>query len=621
MKRGVATVCIPWRPSPSRIKPYEAVRRYWAENFPDWPVVTADAGGEIFNLGASRNRAVEKAETDVVMLCDADTIVLPAENVQIAVDDPVGICWPAKIWKLIPAEYADRPFEQFPGAPALIEYPEGLGGCAVATREEYWRLGGQPEEFCDGWGCADERTQILTSKGWRTYDNLAVGDEVLTLNHETGLSEWNPVQKIAVYPPAARKMLSVQSATHSSFTTMDHRWPVINRAGQRVWRTTETLNLHDRIPISAKRSDLPAAAVHDDSIIELVAWFFTEGTTRGRIGNIVQSHTVHPDNCARIETALVRAFGAPSERFPRRGPCRTPQEPRWYRRDSERQATFHLNPEACGTLLSCAPNKVPSFEFLRSLTQHQLDLFIDVAVLGDGTIGTVAGRHCITFEQKDPQKAEAFAFAVLLSGRGASIRLRKKNAKGDRCTGTPRELDYAMTTVNIRSRDRCSPLVQSGYAHSGRGQCEIVDYDGLVWCPTTANGTWLARRNGAVYFTGNSEDKAFHAVATTLSTYRRIGGTAYSIEHNQNLRVADSPGWSRDSRQNVDKYKPYQNAAGKPWLMRELLKIRNEPLPDGSADWRTRLGVYDPVRRELFKQEAKPPPPRAPGWRERAARQ
>lgn len=270
MKRGVATVCIPWRPSPSRIKPYEAVRRYWAENFPDWPVVTADAGGEIFNLGASRNRAVEKAETDVVMLCDADTIVLPAENVQIAVDDPVGICWPAKIWKLIPAEYADRPFEQFPGAPALIEYPEGLGGCAVATREEYWRLGGQPEEFCDGWG---------------------------------------------------------------------------------------------------------------------------------------------------------------------------------------------------------------------------------------------------------------------------------------------------------------------------------------------------------------SEDKAFHAVATTLSTYRRIGGTAYSIEHNQNLRVADSPGWSRDSRQNVDKYKPYQNAAGKPWLMRELLKIRNEPLPDGSADWRTRLGVYDPVRRELFKQEAKPPPPRAPGWRERAARQ
>ena len=33
---------------------------------------------------------------------------------------------------------------------------------------------------------------------------------------------------------------------------------------------------------------------------------------------------------------------------------------------------------------------------------------------------------------------------------------------------------------------------------------EWVSYTGKVWCPTTPNGTWLARRNGKVYFTGNS---------------------------------------------------------------------------------------------------------------------
>jgi hypothetical protein len=31
-----------------------------------------------------------------------------------------------------------------------------------------------------------------------------------------------------------------------------------------------------------------------------------------------------------------------------------------------------------------------------------------------------------------------------------------------------------------------------------------VHYKGIVWCPTTPNGTWLARRNGTVYWTGNS---------------------------------------------------------------------------------------------------------------------
>ena len=31
-----------------------------------------------------------------------------------------------------------------------------------------------------------------------------------------------------------------------------------------------------------------------------------------------------------------------------------------------------------------------------------------------------------------------------------------------------------------------------------------VEYDGDVWCPTTPNGTWLARYGSRVFFTGNS---------------------------------------------------------------------------------------------------------------------
>jgi hypothetical protein len=31
-----------------------------------------------------------------------------------------------------------------------------------------------------------------------------------------------------------------------------------------------------------------------------------------------------------------------------------------------------------------------------------------------------------------------------------------------------------------------------------------VEHSGVIWCPTTANGTWFARRRGTTYFTGNS---------------------------------------------------------------------------------------------------------------------
>ena len=149
----VATVCIPWRPSPSRIPPYERVRAFWAEHFPDWPVIAADSDTEIFSLAQARNNAVRQAKTDVVVVCDADTIPI-VENVRAAVADPVGVTWPHSVWRLIPADWVDRPYEDFVNAPTVIEYEYGLGSALVCTVKEWWRLGGQPEEFI-GWGFED----------------------------------------------------------------------------------------------------------------------------------------------------------------------------------------------------------------------------------------------------------------------------------------------------------------------------------------------------------------------------------------------------------------------------------------------------------------------------------
>lgn len=154
-------MCIPWRPSPTRLKPHDAVRRYWAENFPDWPVIESDSNTEVFNLSQARNNACRQAETDVVVFCDADTIP-PTESVKIAVDNPVGITWPHKIWRLIPAEYADKPFNEFPKARTLVEYAGGLGGVMVCTADEYWKIGGQPEEF-EGWGHEDRAFHMVAT--------------------------------------------------------------------------------------------------------------------------------------------------------------------------------------------------------------------------------------------------------------------------------------------------------------------------------------------------------------------------------------------------------------------------------------------------------------------------
>lgn len=131
--------------------PFQRVLEFWQQT--GWPIITADSNTEVFSLSQARNNAVRRADTRTVVICDADTIP-PMANVLTAVTDPVGFTWPHAKWRLIPAEYATRSIEEFATAPTVIEYEDGLGGVMICTTDEYWRLGGQPEEFI-GWGYED----------------------------------------------------------------------------------------------------------------------------------------------------------------------------------------------------------------------------------------------------------------------------------------------------------------------------------------------------------------------------------------------------------------------------------------------------------------------------------
>jgi hypothetical protein len=150
-----ATVCIPWRPSPSRIAPFHRVTQFW--NQFGWPIITADSDSEIFSLSQARNNAVQQATTNTIIIADADTLIDPA-NILHAAANPTGICWPFDTYHILSTKYLNTPFDQLPHTPHINTWDgdgsAGVGGIIVTTTTEYWRLGGQPPEFY-GWGYED----------------------------------------------------------------------------------------------------------------------------------------------------------------------------------------------------------------------------------------------------------------------------------------------------------------------------------------------------------------------------------------------------------------------------------------------------------------------------------
>jgi len=331
--------------------------------------------------------------------------------------------------------------------------------------------------------CVSLDTEIMTRAGWRTWAECQVGDEVYTLNHESGLGEWQPVQHVHVLPAEPRQMVEISGKSHSSLTTHDHRWPVVDYQGRRTWATSTTFGTGHRVQLCARHANQPTETVHDDALVELVAWFWTEGhidggrsgaVGSGAYGKITQSHAVNPNNCERIYQCFEKLYGPPVERFPRLSGT-TDGVLRWRVRTEGRNTLFIFSADVGRELLRHAPHKVVSRAFIDSLTSDQLELFIGTSLAADGTRSPIGTRR---LTQRLEPMAEAFQYACTLAGIATS-------------TSHHPHLGH---TVNLRNRT---------HIRMSRKPAQVTEQTCAVWCVTVPNHTWLARRNGYVYFTGN----------------------------------------------------------------------------------------------------------------------
>ena len=327
--------------------------------------------------------------------------------------------------------------------------------------------------------CQDDQTEVWTRRGWQTVDSILIGDEVLALDHQTGLTEWSTVSDLYVADVVDEPMRHLESRTHSSLTTLAHRWPTVTRYGNRRWVTSASLNSNDYITTGAPSSSLPVVAKWNDALVEVAAWFWTEGNI-GQSVSIAQSHTANPGKTARLRAALLAEFGEDgfTEAIQRNessfgGPV----------------TIFRLRKWAADALLVVAPGKRPTDSFIDSLTLAQLHLFIDVSCMGDG-------HHWKTGErdiwQRDPSSLDAYERACILAGYAVS---RQPGHDG----GT---VVRALHSTSVRP---VKAAQQSRGSGSDGAIDEIIPYSGRVWCPTVPGlHTYLARRNGRSFFTGNS---------------------------------------------------------------------------------------------------------------------
>ena len=397
--------------------------------------------------------------------------------------------------------------------------------------------------------CADEQTQILTRRGWQHYWEVIEGEDVLTLR-EDGRAEWAPAERVNVFETHDEPLVLMQGEGHSSLTTRNHRWLVERmyqkRSGGHRRETefveTQHLRATDRIACAAPVLNLPVTPAWDDAFVELAAWYWTEGSalvgSRGGV-KIGQSVRVNPLYVDRIRQCLTDLFGPASDSL------RATDSPAW-REDpaQDDMVYFRLNAAAGEDLrwVAQGEEKVVRPEFIDSLTPEQLTLYIETSIDADGW--RTQGKHETARKITQRSRARLESLQMACSLAGYRTVLREAPIRTGKWAGSP----CWSLTIHGERRRYFSPQPRQANERRDAFRIEEVRHTGHVWCPTTPNGTWLARRDGKVYFTGNTQYD-YDVVGEWEETFRRTGNEGISPGILDRMRINREAGrrWFREA--------------------------------------------------------------------------
>ena len=336
--------------------------------------------------------------------------------------------------------------------------------------------------------CVDTKTECLTKNGFKKYNEVKVGDEILTFNIKFQKTEWKKIDRVHLYNHNGL-LHRLENMNISSLCTPNHKWLIKRNSGKYDLIKTSKLNTDCSILLRSKVS-LPQIKKYSDEYVKLIGWIVTEGTyslskqsiKRGRQTiRISQSIKSNPDNCKEIEDIIIKLYGKCGKGIQKDGIIQ-----------------FYFAKDLARGIRKEFPDKILTYDFINSLTKNQLRLLLITMIKADGHDPKNNGGSGKKFYSSNIRLAEQFQYVCVLNGYASNLNIFRK-AEGKHKT---------IYFVSVK----LSELVSYVYIKN-----DMVEYKGIVWCPETINETFLARRNGLVYFTGNSKAQVPTGVRSGLA--------------------------------------------------------------------------------------------------------
>lgn len=341
-----------------------------------------------------------------------------------------------------------------------------------ATQFDYADLSRTEQTIRNNWApffvwCVPTDHEILTRHGWKTYDRLVLGEEVLVLDPETHETRWEPVQEVRTFDYNG-ELWSIDRRAGSIEFTPNHRWPYEKATcvvkgkeygGERGVTEARNLTTQDTIPLAGKPVQGEGTSTLSPRLASILGWVVSDGYFRWREGYpemlVYQSPKKHLE-------AVIDLLGT---------------EPRKPHPDTGVVAVPVAAGDAYGLMEAGFKTKGDLPGIVGELSYEAAEAMWQAMFDAEGHESPRDGARA--FVQTPGPVMDSFQALTYMTGRSGWVT--------DRGDGT--HVCYVKKSKSLK--------VATGFGDR--------QYDGKVWCPVTPTGTWFVRHDGAVMPTGNTK--------------------------------------------------------------------------------------------------------------------
>lgn len=322
--------------------------------------------------------------------------------------------------------------------------------------------------------CLDDKTELLTNRGWVKYHEIKKSDKVLSFNPEIKKGEWVNIDNIIIHDFVGQ-LNHLQTKTIDLMATNNHKIFSFNRASKKYeYIKIEDLNNNRyQIPVTCSLDKTTDYNISDD-ILQLVAWVLTDGS----VGKKYKYITLYQSKETFYEIIdILKRLN-----FKYRVNTRTRNVDTICGKTLKSQLPSNeifVSAKDSKTICKYLNNNTKEYpEWVSNLSNRQFNLFLNTLIKGDGSI------------HKNGKTAK-----MLYGGN-------KKFLEDLQTECLQRNYSVTLSTYN-KTQYRLNICNRTRYSFNGKDDFIKIDYEGKVWDLTVKNHNFMVRRNNKCHFTGN----------------------------------------------------------------------------------------------------------------------